>query len=409
MATDIQNRQGIKSLFRWTDAVYICLLAIFSYGCMKLFYRMTIAYQGKYPSDMKYYVNIIKDGEAIHDARLLGFVFRRLWDLHHTTVEISCYLALVIAGIIVANFIFIRFFLKEDGVAAPRWTLQMASMAALFMGPIYVPIIHEWFYKNSFQTFAWHSPTQHSMILFALIGTVCFLKMFINYEEKVHLGWWLASAVTISLSAYAKPGFFISLGMTVVAVFLIELFSHGREGMGRRFGKLFFMGCALIPGAVYLAILQRLEFPENGQDGGGIAINPLHILEREHLFIGFLCSLTFAIVVFAINHRKLKDRKYLFMFMIFIMGVLQWVLFTETGSRSGHGNFGWGRQCGDYMIMLTSLTIAIENFFDKHSLFKGDKTRRGIYFAVLVILVLMHVGSQFFYFCGLLQGQPYGR
>lgn len=398
---------GYTVTLKLTDLIYAICVTLLSAAAFELFYRMTVRYHGKYRSDIQYYVDIIKDG-GNHDQRLLGLVFSRLYAINGTTVEICIYLALVIAGIVLMNFVFIRFFLKQDGVAAPRSAIQLFSLTALFTGPIYFPVIHEYFYKFSFQSFAWHSPTQHSMIFFGLISVLCFLKMYLEYEKGVHPGWWIATMLAVLLSAYAKPGFFIDLGMAVVALFLIELFTEKELPFPKRLGRLFLMGCALIPAGVYMVILQTMEFADDEESSGShIVIDPGHIFDKGHLLSGFICGLAFALVVIVVNHRKLLDRKYRFMFAIFVMGVLQWTLFTEVGARSTHGNFGWGRQVGNYMLTLTCVSLALENYFDRTGLFSGNRGKRIAYFTVIGILLLLHVLSQLRYFRLLLGGAGY--
>lgn len=405
---EIRLADGRPLILRWTDLLYIAIIGVFTVICLELFHRMIVVYNDKYHSDIGYYIRLVSDGQA-HQKRLIEFVFSRLYGINQITMEINVYLAVVIAAVIVLNFLMIRWFLKEDGIRPDRSILQLLSLTAIFMGPIYVPVFHEWYYRFSFQSFAWHSPTQQSMVLFSLIATLCFLKLFVHYDrDGVKPLWWLACAVTMFISVYAKPSFFIDLVPAVCVLFLIELIRGGKEGFLPRLGKLFLIGCSLIPGGIYMLVLNRIEYSEDAEEpGNGIAIDISHFFEQNHLLAGFLCGLAFAIVVFCVNFRRIGDRKYQFALLIFIFGLLQCMLLTETGPRANHGNFNWGRDYGDYYILLVSLVLALENFLDKDFMPGGRPAARKIYLAVIGILFLLHVLSQMKYFYLILTGHGY--
>lgn len=398
----ISRQKGIH----WYDAVYVALIALVSSVCFQLFGRMIIVYQDKYHSDIGYYVRSAADDSRPHWKRLIEFVFSKFHDIQGGTLEINIYLALVIAAIIVVNFLVIRFYLRSDGVEPPRYVLQAASIAALFMSPIYLPGIHEYFYRFSFDSFAWHSPTQQSMVLFSLIASICFLKVFLNYEDRVHPGWWLASALTIFLSAWSKPNFFMDLAITVVVLFIIELIVNRRISFLSRLGKLIIMGCSLIPAGVYMFILNRVEYgSEESEDR--VVFGFVNTFAQNHVKTGFVCGLAFALVVCVVNLGLLKDRKYRFAAGIFFAGILQWLFLHEEGPSAKYGNFTWGRDYGDYYLMLISVTIAILNWYSRDRFMGGKRIPQYVYFVIIGVLLLMHLGCGLYYFYLILTGHGY--
>lgn len=404
-------KDGYTVVIRWTDILWVTVIGLFSGVCLELFYRMIVDYNDKYSSDMRYYVvTNVTSGEE-HD-RLLGFLFQIFYDISQSTMEANIYLAAVIAAIIVVNYLVIRFFLRDDGMleGIPRSAMQFFSVAVLFIGPIWVPVIHGWFYRHSFQSFAWHSPTQQSMTLFSMIASLCFLKMYLYYEEKgAHPGWWIATAVTVFLSAFAKPSFLFGLVAAVVVMFVIDLLRGGKDGWLRRIGRLFVMGCAIVPSGIYVLWLHTQEFDDSGaaEEVHKVILDISHVIHYDNLPAAVICGMAFPLVVCFANIRRLKDRKYQFTFWIFFMGVLQWALLTETGRRGKYGNFGWGQVYGSYFITLVSCALALENFYHKDSIFAGKKTARTIYFIVLAILLVLHIASQLYYFQLILTGHGY--
>ena len=90
------------------------------------------------------------------------------------------------------------------------------------------------------------------------------------------------------------------------------------------------------------------------------------------------------------------------------MGLLQWGLLGESGRRASHGNFGWGRVIGGYMLMLTSMAIVADNIRDKEFL-GGRKWLRALYYLMLAGTLALHLLSNVYYFVTLCGGAGYWR
>lgn len=408
MRNEIICRDGQPLILRWTDLIYVTVIGLISVVCLELFHRMIVVYHDVYHSDIRYYVRSAADDTSLHWKRLIEFVFSKLYDINQDTMEMNIYLAVVIAAIIVVNFLVIRFYLREDGVFPQRHVIQLFSVTALFMAPIYVPGFHEYFYRFSFDCFAWHSPTQQSMILFSMIASLCFLKMFLEYDRGgLRFGWWIASAVCIFLSAWSKPSFFMNLAVSVVILFVIELIAGGSEGFPGRLAKLFIMGCSLIPAGLYVILLNRVEYAEGGASEDEVVIGFVNGFAQSHMKAGFLCGLALAILVCAVNIRLLGDRKYRFAACILLTGILQWLFISEEGPSAAYGNFSWGRDYGDYFILLISVTILLRNWYQRDVLFRGAKPLQAVYFLAAGALLLMHLISGIVYFWLILTGHGY--
>lgn len=402
--------KGFDLRLYWTDFAWGGAILAISTICLELFYRMIVDYNDKYESDVRYYVSTrILKGEK-HD-RILTVIFEKLYHINENTMEANIYMAAVIAAIIIVNFMAVRFFIKDDGLIdrVPRYSMQAASLIALFTGPIYFPVLHEWYYMHSFESFAWHSPTQQSMMLFSMIATLCFLKMFLGYEERISAGWWLGTMAFCILSASCKPSFIVDFILSVIIFFLVELFSGGREGMGKRFAKLFVMGLSLVPAGIYTLWLQTKEFGDTTLNEGEhhIVYGLKVLLSHEHVFNEMFFGMAFALIVIAANIKRFKENKYFLTLLIFLTGVFQWGFFTETGKRANYGNFDWGRMYGNYFLSLICLALLLENIFAEDSVFPKNKKLRKVYIAVALIVLAMSVLSQLNYFRLILTGHGY--
>lgn len=380
--------------------------------CLELFYRMAVNYKHKYPSDLYYYA---VQNPQTHDerGRFIGELFDFLYHINGGEVfEIAVFLAFLIVGIIIANYMVIYFFVKDDGCLdkVPRYAMQFFSVAMLFMGAIYVPVIFERYYLHTFKAWAWHSPTQQAMTFFALLGSLCFLRMYLDYEEKgVHPGYWLGTAVLMFFSTWSKPAFMINLIFAVVIMFIIDLIRGGKEGFGKRFAKLFVMGCSLIPSGLYILWLHNASFTEGTQYGEehSVVIGFSQVLEYDNLLGAIIFGVTIPIVVFALNAERFRDKKYRFALYVFVMGMVQWMMFTETGRRGNYGNFTWGRMYGIYFLTLAAAVVFMETLYDKEGKYAGRNGRRIACLIVMGMVIAWAILSQLNYFRLILTGHGY--
>lgn len=403
----LNERNRYKNIL--CDVVYLIIVAMFAYVCFKLFSQMLVGAEG-FKSDMPYYVRRANDGTA-GAFRFVFVLFKILYDISGSTYAIAVFLGAEIAAIIFSNHLYIRYFsgcdTKDTGY---RIAVHFASIAALLAGPIYVPHIHRAFYKNTFPIFAWHSPTQQMMTLFSILGVYCLFRMIDEYEEKIEAKWWIGSAVFFFLSAYSKPSFIIDIVPAVVIAFIIELFVKSGIGFGEKFKRLFIMGCSLVPSGVYMLILNYHIYEREERTGDSeIMVDSSKFAEYNHLWVAIFCCMAFAIVVMIFNWKKLfGDKKYRLIVMTAVMGLLQWGLLGESGHRGSHGNFEWGCIIGGYMLMLTCISVALENLRDKDFL-GGRKWLRSLYFLILAGSLSLHLLSHLYYFYTIYNGAGYWR
>ena len=128
------------------DLAWMASLAVLFVVMLEMFYRMIVNYNGRYETDVKYYVtDIAQTGEEVH--RLMGFMFKAFYNINRGTLEANVYLAAVIVLIVIVSYFVIRYFVESDGYidTVPRRSMQFMALAMLFIGPIYMPVLHEYF------------------------------------------------------------------------------------------------------------------------------------------------------------------------------------------------------------------------------------------------------------------------
>lgn len=386
------------------DIAYAAAIVFFSAVCCKLFYRMSIEYHGNYSSDLIYYV-ALPEAENKETYRLIGWVFDLIYRHGFGLKGMAVYLGAVIGCICLVNFVYLKFFTHGSGVH--RGVLEVASICVIFIGPMYIPGFHEYFYRWSFSAFAWHSPTEQSMVLFSVPAMICFIKMYESAAEKISVKWWILTMLTVLLSAFSKPAFAIDLILAMIIMFLIDLAADREDPFGKRLLKRIIMGLSLIPSGLYILLEMKLDFAGQGEGhSGAVIVNLDHVINYNNLFAAAICTLAFPLLVGIVNYREFGKRSYKSVLFVFLTGLLQWVLFTEEGERARHGNFAWGRQIATYLLIMTCLSLAIKNWQDK-SFMENRPVIRKLYFAVIAVLLTISIISQLYYFYIICMGRSY--
>ncbi len=391
---------------RLWDTLYGAGLIAFWALMTIVFYRQTIRYDGRYASDTQFYVEYSKDK---YGDRLISYVFHWLYNAFGNNWGIAVYMGAVVTLTIIANYYLIRYILRSDGIRTQRLTVQALSVMMLFTGSIYLPGVFEKFYAKCWSTYAWHSPTQHTMMLFAVISIMLFLMIYENYLDRIDISKWLILMITSMLSTWSKPSFILVMTPTVIILFLIELFTRKEHSFGVRLRQLVLFGMAFVPSGLLMLYLNTRYFGEGeSSDGGALAFGLKHFLEdnSSQLLIKILCGLMFPIIVFAFNYGRFGEMKLKLAITMLITSTVEWMLIYEEGSRASHGNFSWGKKLGCYYFFLCALCLAVENFKDKQFL-GGNKAKRTIYFTCIGIFLAMHLLSQLYYFYAIVRGHKY--
>jgi len=404
----LNEKNKYKNLI--VDIAYLVLIIAICYLCFNLFSWMIVNKNEMYKADIKAYINFALDGDN-RKHRLPVLLFRLLYNINESYFFIALYLAAEIGFIFLANHLFIRSWTGCDlSDTKYRVLVHFLSIAAVFSGPIYVPRIHHWFYKNTFPIFAWHSPTQQMMTLFSVLALVFFYRMLADYEEGIRPLDWVLAAVCFFMSAYSKPSFILDLVPAIIVLFLIELFRRNSLSIGKKFARLVIMGMSAVPSGIYLIVLNYIIYTRSDRKGDSdIIVSAARFTGFLPLAIAICCSVSLPILVMIFNTKKLRDdRRYAMTALIALMGLLQWGLFSETGWRASHGNFTWGSTIGGFVFYVTSFAVLVDNLRDENFL-ADKKTLKGLYYVMAAGSLCLSLLSQGYYFITLYMGQGFWR
>jgi len=213
----------------------------------------------------------------------------------------------------------------------------------------------------------YHNSTQLFGIAVGLAGIICLLYSITGNQET-----FLLSTLLISSSFFFKPSFFT---IVAPAVFTLIPFYQQKFSLDKIFGYLMLF---LIPAywLIYPGIF-HLEGTETNIIFKPFAIcfiaagkiYPQQLMEHPYILGSIIISLSymifFPIIINMILDIKIKsfliitdimpylkkNRVNLFFLVIFFAGLLPYVLLVENNSRALHGNFGWGRQAGNLLLI----------------------------------------------------------
>ena len=424
-----KDKTGTIRNKRWakTDTIYALMLAVLYAASTFMFYRQSIRYNGGYEADTSLYVNMAIEERGV---RLIRWIYHYLYGITGNTILIALYMGVVVTCTALANYAVIRWYMSrsnplkkrrgtdgkhyaEEPAADPalaeqraRVYAQAASLLMFVTGSMYIPGIHETLYKASWCTYAWHSPTQQLMILFALLSLLIFLNIYDNYMERISPIAWIGLMITSLISVWAKPSFMLVFIPTLIIVFLIELAVHAKDGLTKkRFARLFLFGLSMVPSGVLILFLNSSIYGEGSNNKVAVSIGGAEGF-GYNVYVAAFCGLLFPAIVFLVNWRRLRQLPWQIALGMLIMGISEWMIFYEEGSRQSSGNFAWGRQFGCYYFFLCAIALTYLNYTDKEFL-GGKKIIRTAYFIIIAICFAMHVLTQTYHLYLMFRGYDF--
>ncbi len=386
---------------RKSDFIYIGFLLFLFLLLTEFFFRQTVRYAGAYNSDTYVYA---KGSDSLSGIRLIVIIFNALRSINGQTYEIAAFMALVVIATILACYKLISLLLERDGLTLERWKIQGLSLIGFFCGPIWMPVLYEHFYKLTWARYAWHSPTQQLMTLFAVITIIMLIKVYDGYMDEIKPGQWAGLTIMAFCSAWSKPNFIFALVPLVIVIMIKGLVTKTDYSFGRRLCRVIILGSSMIPAGIYTIVQSMVE---SSGSGGSISLNPGYFLKQsENPVLMIFLSIAFALVVYAFNLKSLKTCAHQIICGLFLVSVAESVLFVESGWMINHGNLNWGRDCGTFILFLGAISLAVRNYKDKTFLAERPVLRR-IYFIALLVLIAAHVISELVYLQLVIRGHLY--
>lgn len=279
---------------------------------------------------------MLKDNHLFENNFLMYLMANVLSFFSGALFPIQCAIVFLIAASNTAKYVLVK---NEFCRIMDVKQAMLASAALLFVYVIpvfyFLKVFGVFLETNNmyFQYYVpnvWHNSTIICMMPFAIVVYLLSIRQFEQFDNKRN-GW---ISLFVVLCTLVKPSFFFCYAVA----YPIILFAR------YRFGKEFFY--SLLPVLVgCVCVLYEFLSIYDGGDGSGVSINvlPLFTLDFwKSRILYFAVSMALPVLFVVFYYNKIHcDREFWFVLIMLVvaMGIV-WCC-HETGSRAGHGNFGW--------------------------------------------------------------------
>lgn len=370
------------------------LICIYGVSCLWLYYRQSVAnlnVEGAIPfqSDLPLHISmVIEDGWYYS---FTAYVYKILYALcNGSTFGIAAFLALVTVATVYATEELVCCLGRRKN---QTWKTLALALSLNFVMPIHIPAVGEFRYVSYQSANIWHNSTYICMRLMAIITIIYFFKLQERYQRGLRLREWCAFALLNVVCTGIKPSFFLAFSPIMGIFLLVDLFKKVP------FMRILVFGSALLPSGLVLLWQNAVLFGAN--TGNGMEFRPWYTfsLHANSPKLAVVCSALFCgLVVLVTIKAQRKDRRYLFLIAMAILGFLEALCLVESGSRSVDGNFLWG-----YSICLFLLFTVCSV---KCALLKKS-TRQKALRGLLGVIYFTHFVCGMYFFVMLLSGAGY--
>jgi len=128
------------------------------------------------------------------------------------------------------------------------------------------------------------------------------------------------------------------------------------KSKGKSIKNIIIFGLAVIPSLLVLLYQSKVLFVSNTNEGIGISLAYILRMYAKNPIASLIQSIAFPLAVLAINLKELmRDKNYLFFWIMWLFGFLEFILLQETGGRATHGNFEWGYSFCIFAVFIASV------------------------------------------------------
>lgn len=231
------------------------------------------------------------------------------------------------------------------------------SMIFVFVIPIPILFTHGFFYRGTFAPNVWNNSTTILLFPFAI------LLFYKSYEQlqKYTMRNNIIIILLVIINIFIKPNFFFVF-ISVYSVFLLVKYKLNKE--------FFYSILPLIIGLGCIVIQYVLIFKTNNavfKEPSGVALsNPSKLIELFPMYklapISLLFSLLFPLFYVVLNLKKMKHSLlFWYTFISFIVSILFFIFFIETGPRMLDGNFYWQIVICTWLCFFTALIALLKD------------------------------------------------
>ena len=254
-------------------------------------------------------------------------------------------------------------------------------------------------YYGTFTGNPWHNATYIATKPFAVVAFFSFTELLDQYEKKINIKTAVVFSLSLLLSAIAKPTFNLVL---ITAAGIVMLFRFIRAKCNN-FKQLLALGVCFFPTFVAMLIqFADMFVSKSAEDVQGIRFAWFEVWKGQnpHVVEAVFYANVFALVCLIFFRKDIiKDCRYRFAVLFFIVSFLEAGLLCEKGVRFPDFNFSWGYMHGIFFFELISALRLLEASLRKRFKWYWIVLLWAIFFSQVVAGVL--------YFKGLYWGYDY--
>lgn len=371
------------------------VVILYGVACLWLFYYQSVAdlsVEGAIPyqSDLPLHISMI-----VEDGWYYSFTAYAYKVLHvlagGTTVGIALMLAVISVATIYVTERAICYLSEEKEMG---WKTLLLALCTNLVMPIYVEYAGVYRYVSYQVPNIWHNSTYICMKLFALMTFLYYFKLEKKYCDGITVKEWLVFAILNVITTGIKPSFLLAFSPIMGIFLLVDLFKRVS------FKRILIFGSAVLPSGAVVLWQNAVLF---GYDtGNGMTVNSWYTfsLHADRPKLAVILSAAFCgTVILATLKDVFKDKKYIFIIGMAMLGFLEALCLVESGSRSVDGNFLWGYS---FCLFVLFLYTAV-----KWLKYPRKTVLQKCIFAGLSILYGWHLYCGLMFFVRLVCGESY--
>jgi len=372
-----------------------------------LFQHQTYRPLREYPSDLPGHISFISHINDIAHP-LWHYIVKFISSIFHISLQLSAIsftaLLVVILFIIINNIL--EFSLENQlnslSSTTKRYLILFITFSLLISSAIYMPFFNKNLYLGQSACGIWHNVT------LLMVKPFAFLSIFftIRFIQAANIKFFIVALLSTIISIFAKPSFII-IYLPALYVFVFYFIYQSKRTILQNllqiknvlYKHIFYYLILVTFFSILILIIQFLIIY-----GGGNPVESKIIFDflgvwslyTPNIIISLVLIIAFPILVLILMPHKKSDF-YIFSLIMFIISLIIYSLFAESGLRYSDGNFAWSMHIAYHILFLFSTIEFIKGYdllvsWEKH---------------LLSIVLSLHILSGLYYFVQILNGQHY--
>lgn len=382
---------------------FILWAGILVYGgfCTFLHYKQTFHVEGTpFESDLPYHISMAVEDDWAYS--LTGLLYRLFFATDFGPILTALFLGSVTVATIYVTYLLLKELCTKCNLTKVNESLLIVFA---FLTNVVMPFYLEWAYYRRYigwqSASVWHNSTYTCMKLLGILVVLMYLKLEPKYKGALSLKEWSLMALLFILVNAVKPSFILVFAPAMALYLLVDLFQK------IKFGRIFLFGLTVIPSLLVVLWQNVVLFGED--TGNGIIFAYAHTmsLHGTHPKVSLLLSVAFPIFVAVVLWKEFfTDKWYRFCYLVWGVGLFQYVFLAEEGARSRDANFNWGYAFGIFLIMVVSVVKLLQVWKQPKGIFQ-NKVLRNAFLGIATIIFAYQCYCGLYFFGRLCQGITY--